>query len=171
MELRALRGRPVIAIDSGERIGDVVDAFIDPQHRRITGLRVRRTGKDLSDVAFEDVQSIGADAVMLPSREVLKVASERDGSALTIEELVRLRVVTELGALRGTVDDAEFDPVTGLLTALIVAPSGLGGLLGRRQRVSIDEVRTIGRDAVVLVAKTEKTEAAGETSALSTEPE
>ncbi len=171
MELRALRGRPVIAIDSGERIGDVADAFIDPQHRRITGLRIRRTGKDLSDVAFGDVQSVGADAVMLPSREVLKVASERDGSTLNIEELVRLRVVTELGELRGTVDDAEFDPVTGLLTALIVAPSGIGGLLGRRQRISIDEVRTIGRDTVVLVADTEKTEAADETSRLSTESE
>ncbi|MDW7982480.1 MAG: PRC-barrel domain-containing protein [Thermomicrobium sp.] len=153
MELRALRGMPVIAVESGERLGEVHDALIDPVDRRIALLRVRRGGRfrgDLSDVSFGHLQSLGRDAVMVPNRATLRPASEAP-SLLRIDELVGLRVVTERGEARGTIDDAEFDPANGTLTALVIAPPGLGGLLGRRQTVTVDRVRTIGRDTVVLV--------------------
>jgi uncharacterized protein YrrD len=152
MELRALRGRPVISVDSGERLGEIADVSLDPQQRRIAALLVRRPSGDLNEVAFTDVHSIGSDAVMVPTREVLRVASEQGQSLLDIDAFLRLRVVTEQGEARGTVDDAEFDPASGSLTAVIVAPAGLAGLLGRRQTVSIEQVRTIGRDTVVLAA-------------------
>ncbi|MCX2727244.1 PRC-barrel domain-containing protein [Thermomicrobium sp. 4228-Ro] len=151
MELRAVRGRPVITVDNGERLGEIQDVFIDPQHRRVAILRIRRTSGDTNDVTFEDVHSIGADAVMLPSREVLRLAGDHSQALLDIDEFVRLRVVTEQGEARGTVDDAAFDPISGALTALVVSPAGIGGLLGRRQSVPIDQVRTIGRDVVVLI--------------------
>jgi len=153
MELRALRGRPVISVDSGERLGEIADVSLDPQQRRIAALQVRRPSGDLNEVAFTDVHSIGSDAVMVPTREVLRVASEQGQSLLDIDAFLRLRVVTEQGEARGTVDDAEFDPASGSLTAVIVAPAGLAaGLLGRRQTVLIEQVRTIGRDTVVLAA-------------------
>ncbi|MFN3335899.1 MAG: PRC-barrel domain-containing protein [Thermomicrobium sp.] len=153
MELRALRGLAVIAVESGERLGEVSDALIDPQERRVAVLRVRRGGRfrgDLSDVSFAELQSIGRDAVMLPHREVLRPASEGERNTLRIDEFVGLRVVTERGEAQGTVDDAEFDPVSGALTVVVIAPPGIGGLLGRRRTVPIEQVRTIGRDAVVL---------------------
>lgn len=153
MELRALRGLAVIAVESGERLGEVSDALIDPQERRVAALRVRRGGRfrgNLSDVSYSELHSIGRDAVMLPHREVLRPASDSERTTLRIDEFVGLRVVTERGAAQGTVDDAEFDPVSGALTTLVIAPSGIGGLLGRRRTVPIEEVRAIGRDAVVL---------------------
>lgn len=153
MELRALRGLAVIAVESGERLGEVSDALIDPQERRVAALRVRRGGRfrgNLSDVSFSELQSIGPDAVMLPHREVLRPASDGESITLRIDEFVGLRVVTERGEAQGTVDDAEFDPVSGALTTVVVAPPGIGGLLGRRRTVPIEQVRTIGRDAVVL---------------------
>ncbi len=153
MELRALRGLAVIAVESGERIGEVSDVLLDPQERQLAVLRVRRGGRfrgDLSDVLFSELQSIGRDAVMLPHREVLRPASDEERATLRLDEFVGLRVVTERGEAQGTVDDAEFDPTSGVLTAVVIAPPGIGGLLGRRRTVPIEQVRTIGRDAVVL---------------------
>jgi len=172
MELRAVRGRPVITVDSGERLGEIQDVYIDPQQRRIALLRIRRTSGDINDVAFEDVHSIGADAVMLPSRDVLRLAGDHSQTFLDIDELVRLRVVTEQGEARGTVDDAEFDPASGALTAFVISPPGIGGLLGRRQSVPIDQVRTIGRDTVVLtVPLAEETRSEEQGPAVSAEPQ
>lgn len=153
MELRGMRGRPVLSVETGERFGEIVDVLIDPETRRIEILRFRRGGLfrgETSDVAFADTQSIGRDAVMVPNPSVLRPASEARAALLRIDELVGLRVVTDHGEARGRIDDAEFDPATGTLTALVIEPTGLGGLLGRRQRLPIDQVRTIGRDVVVI---------------------
>ncbi|MCX7622157.1 MAG: PRC-barrel domain-containing protein [Thermomicrobium sp.] len=155
MELRAVRGRPVIAVDTGERLGAVQDALVDPQQRRVVALRIRRGGRfrgDLADVPFEALHHLGPDAVTIPQHGALRPAGEAEQGHLRIDDLARLRVVTELGEARGRLDDVEFEPSSGLLTALVVVPPGIGGVLGRRQSVPIALVRAIGRDAVVLVA-------------------
>jgi len=144
---------PVIAVESGERFGQVQDILIDPQERRIAIVRVRRGGPfrgDVSDVPFSDLHGIGRDAVMVPSSQVLRPAIATTEHLRRIDDLVGSRVVTERGEAAGTVDDAEIDPQTGM--HLLIAPPSISGLLGRRRTVSIDQVRTIGRDTVVLAA-------------------
>jgi sporulation protein YlmC with PRC-barrel domain len=146
---------PVIAVESGERFGQVQDILIDPQERRIAIVRVRRGGPfrgDVSDVPFSDLHGIGRDAVMVPSSQVLRPATATTEHLRRIDDLVGSRVVTERGEAAGTVDDAEINPQTGAVTHLLIAPPSISGLLGRRRTVSIDQVRTIGRDAVVLAA-------------------
>ena len=156
---------PVIAVESGERFGQVQDVLLDPQERRIAIVRVRRGGAfrgDVSDVPFSDLHSIGPDAVMVPSSQVLRPATATTEHLRRIDDLVGSRVVTERGEAAGTVDDAEIDPQTGAVTHLVIAPPGIVGLLGRRQTVPIDQVRTIGRDTVVLaVPPAEETQEAG----------
>lgn len=155
MELRGLRGMPVLTVDTGERLGEVADVLLDPQERQVKVMRVRRGGMwrgDMGEVSYNAVQSIGRDALMLPSRVVLRPAEGDHGNLFQIDQLIGLRVVSEYGEALGTVEDAELDPTTGRLTALVMVPSGLGGLLGKRRTIAIEQVRTIGRDVVVLVA-------------------
>ncbi len=160
---------PVIAVESGERFGQVQDVLLDPQERRIAIVRVRRGGPfrgDVSDVSFSDIHSIGRDAVMVPSSQVLRPATTTTEHLRRIDDLVGSRVVTERGEAVGTVDDAEIDPQTGAVTHLVIAPLGIAGLLGRRRTVPIDQVCTIGRDAIVLSAPpAEGTEEAGAANA------
>jgi len=65
-----LRGRPIVASDVGEKVGTVSDVLIDEQSGRVAGLVV---GGGLFGgervLPFEEIQTMGRDAVVVRSRE------------------------------------------------------------------------------------------------------
>jgi len=154
VDIQTLKGRAVVAVHDGQRLGHVTDVLLSPGERRVVRLQVR-SGRLLSgrtlQVDMESVTSIGPDAVMVPSRDSVRVETEpapRD--LLSLKDLTSLRVVSDQGRLLGTVCDAVFETPSGRLQSVKIAQAGLSGILGRRRSIPIDCVVSIGRDVMIV---------------------
>ncbi len=154
MDIKALKGLAVVAVQDGQRLGEVSDVLLSPAERRIVRLQVSSGGLfggRTTQVEMGAVSSVGPDAVMIPSRDVVRAeAEETSRELLSLSEFTNLRVVSDQGRLVGTVAGAEVETPSGRLLTVEFAPVGLSGLFGRRQSVPIDRVISIGRDVVVV---------------------
>lgn len=158
MEARALKGRPVVTIDGGERLGEVSEILFNLDKRAIQALSVGSGGGLLGGrgeanvVEFGDVRAIGADAVMVQDREVLRgEESEHHYRQFpTLKDLTSLKVVTETGTHMGNVAGVRVDEEDGTIRDLEVAYGGFAGAFQHHVVVPESRVTTIGRDAVVI---------------------
>jgi len=149
-------GLKVIAVREGEVIEDVDDLIFSPKDHQVKALLVKTKGliSDAKVVLLKDIKSIGRDAVIVESRDVLKKASDvsepvssisRDGEFLT-----KTKIITETGNDLGTVSDIYFDPMGGTVEELEVSGGGLEDFRSGKKRVKITDVITVGRDATIV---------------------
>lgn len=160
MEARALKGRPVVTIEGGERLGEVSDILFNLDKRAIQALSVGGGGLlggrgEASVVEMADVRAIGADAVMVQDREVLRgEESEHHYRQFpNFKDLTSLKVVTETGTHMGNVAGVRVDEEDGAIRDLEVAYGGFAGAFKHHVVVPVSMVTTIGRDAVVIPAR------------------
>lgn len=164
MDSKHVKGLSVISISDGAKVGTIQRVYLDPAGRRIVGFVVGTGGlfgntEGIVDAA--DVNSIGPDALTVdqPSAVRQDVALGQEGQLIDLDDLSKLKVVTEGGTYVGQVDSCEFDPTTFRLTAIVVSP----GFFKSNKTVPINEVVSIGTDVVVVanrVCEPESVEAA-----------
>ena len=104
---KGLRGMPLIAADTGAKLGELRDAIIQPVEGRVMGVIVKTLDGDDLRLRIDDV-IIGQDAVMT-SWESFEYAGERsrgmaDG-VRAVDELIGSNVVTEDGDLLGRISE------------------------------------------------------------------
>lgn len=154
MDIRDLKGLAVVAVQDGQRLGEVSDILLSPGDRRVVRLQISSGGLfsgRTTLVEMDAVSSVGPDAVMIPGRDVVRVESEESSrDLLNLREFTSLRVVSDQGRLVGTVAGAEVETPSGRLATIELAPVGLSGLFGRRHSIPIEQVISIGRDVVVV---------------------
>jgi uncharacterized protein YrrD len=102
-----LRGMPLLAVDTGAKLGEIRDAIIRPAEGRVIGVIVRTLDNGELWLRVDDI-TIGPDAVMT-SWESFEHAGDRfsqlaDG-VRAVDELVGSNVVTENGDLLGRISD------------------------------------------------------------------
>ncbi|MCG3159576.1 MAG: hypothetical protein JMDDDDMK_00570 [Acidobacteria bacterium] len=101
------RGMVLLAADTGEKLGEVRDALIQPTEGRVIGIVVRSQGADDLRLRTNDF-FIGQDAVMT-SRESFEHAGdharEMAGGIRAVDEMVGANVVTEDGRLLGRISE------------------------------------------------------------------
>jgi uncharacterized protein YrrD len=114
-------GRKVVSLSSAETVGRITDYIIDPREKMVAGLVLKKTSGAENTIAWGSVDAFGEDAVMIKDEGVLVVPSGR------LAELTDKRfrehgklVLSSAGVDLGKVDDVEFDPKTGALTALVL---------------------------------------------------
>jgi sporulation protein YlmC with PRC-barrel domain len=102
-----LRGMSLLAVDTGEKLGEIRDVIIQPVEGRVTGLVVRTLDNGELRLRMNDA-TIGPDAVMT-SVESFEYAGDRTremaGGARALDELVGSNVVTEDGDLLGRISE------------------------------------------------------------------
>jgi uncharacterized protein YrrD len=102
-----LRGMSLLAVDTGEKLGEIRDAIIQPTEGRAIGVVVRTLDDDESRLRMADV-IIGADAVMT-SWESFEHAGDRArelaGGVRAVDEMIGSKVVTEAGDLLGRISE------------------------------------------------------------------
>jgi len=156
--VKELIGKPVVAVDTGDRIGTVSDALLEDEAGRgslsIVGLVIG--GGLLAQehvMPFRDVQTIGGDTILARSHAGMVGAREwrESGVRSTRVSLLKGRpVVSTTGQRLGELSDLLIDEQTGTFSALEVAASDLGGLRTRRSLLQpVTDVR-IGPDAVLV---------------------
>ncbi|MFZ5901116.1 MAG: PRC-barrel domain-containing protein [Bacillota bacterium] len=151
---RELVGLPVISLEEGLKLGNVKTLIVNPAGKAVAALVVEEKGffKEQKFIPFAKVHSVGANALT-----VAQSASAAKASSLP--ELVQLwkekttvtgaRVVTESGSVLGWVQDYFVDTVTGTITGLEAAPSGIGGAVKGRSFIPAEVLRTIGKEVIV----------------------
>lgn len=155
MDAKTLKGIAVVAIKDGEKVGAVDKVRFDLERRGLAALTVGTGGLIGGQTYYlpaASIQSVGGDAVMIPDRSVLLTdsAADRFQQYPTLEDLQSLKVVTEGGAVAGSVSTVHFDETDGSLTEIEVEPPGLTGVFRAHLHVPIGQVISIGRDVVVI---------------------
>jgi len=93
--LSELRGRAVISINEGARLGTVKDVAIHPGDRQIEGFLLGTEGQD-AYLPFGNIAKIGPDAIMVNSKDPTRPSSEAD-LLYTVNELSKLEVINTAG--------------------------------------------------------------------------
>ena len=157
MNSKQLKGLAVISIKDGEKLGTINQVFLDPGAKRIVGFAVQQGGGGLLAPAdagapelidVDDVHAIGPDAVTLSDKGAMRGDQTRAqlDRLMELDDLTKLKTVTEGGTALGGVASAEIDDRSFALRELEVST----GLFSSNRHVPIGEVLSIGHDLVVV---------------------
>src|SRR5690349_15432519 len=129
MDANTLKGMPVISMQEGTRLGRVEQALFDLAARQLRAVEVRGDAGTFI-VPFEQIESIGSDAVTVASSQVTQAPNTGSslGTLLGMHELGKLKVVDNAGTLLGSLDAIEFNAASGNVTQLSVHKGGLLGM-------------------------------------------
>jgi uncharacterized protein YrrD len=121
-------GRQVVSTSTAETLGQVEEFILDPQRHVIAALRLKKTSQ-ADTLLWTDITAFGADAVTVAGVEKLATA----GPQLTAlggkdHRVLGKRVLSTAGDELGTINDVEFDPETGTVTALVLVTGDIAGI-------------------------------------------
>lgn len=122
-------GLKVVSTSTAETVGKVHAFVVDPATRSVKALQLKKSG-DGDTLSWGDITGFGTEAVMIADPGRIAPAEE-DVRALTGKEhdVVGKRVLSSGGEELGRVEDVEFDPASGAVTALVL---GAGEVEGSR---------------------------------------
>lgn len=100
-------GRPVISLESANKLGKVSDLLADPLSGHLAGLCVQREDGSQALASILDMHEIGPDAVMVESDTslVLAEASPLNTLPKAKKNLVGVKVITEHGQVMGSISN------------------------------------------------------------------
>lgn len=152
MRIQELLSMPVVAIDSGVRLGVVQGVELDPQLGQLRYLRIDSADRRPDAVIpWTALRSIGRDAVTVESPLALQETIPGEECDRMIAHFGNRPVVTESGTRIGQITSYEFDPVSGAIGNYHVALSGLvNRLIGRDVEFPHAAVRSVGADAMIV---------------------
>lgn len=163
MKYSDLKGKPVVDVATADKLGSVSDLYINLEQQQVVALQVNLTGLFSGDrvVLWKDLQSVGENAVTVPSADVLRDAkSVPQVKALSpAADILGDKIMTESGSDIGTAADMDVDSQTGALTSYVLRGGFLEGLQHREQVIPASWVKTIGKKLIVV-----QDQATGETS-------
>ncbi len=165
MKASDLNGRAIVTLSDAAKVGQVDDVLFDAEYRRVLGLRVKKGLFDKAQaVSRESVTAVGADAVTVPSPDVVNV-EERFAELSGATPLSRARgtkVITEGGELVGTIDELELDDnATSVISYTLSAPLW-DRMRGREPRITAAEVLRLGDGGIMIVSNAVGTSLRGE---------
>ena len=123
-------GKPVIVFDTGRVVDHVNDVIFDHEHNQLIGFLVDEGGwlSSARMIAFDQVQAIGSDAVIIASSDRIRRGEEIPVARQVLDRkqgaLRGLKLMTTDGRDLGTMVDLFFDEETGRLDGYEVS----GGL-------------------------------------------
>jgi uncharacterized protein YrrD len=154
MRLNDVIGKAIISADTGEKVGRVDDVLLDGTRRHLVGVLVTDGLLSTQGVLpFEDLQTVGVDAVIVKTVSTMRDASDwvNDGYPAHRSRSVHGKpVVTADGARIGTLHDLVADERTGDIVALEVATGKHGARLTQFALVHAVGSIQLSNDLVVL---------------------
>ena len=146
-----IKGKAVISITSGARLGRVDDVLFDPASLDVAAFRVSAEGQQ-AVIPFHQVQSVGRDAVMVPGDDVAQwiTTSSAGAGLLSFDDLKHRKVVDDAGTFLGTPRAISVAPQDGRLQQLQVHTGGVLGMGGETTIVAGRDLVSVGADVIVV---------------------
>jgi len=158
MNSKQLKGLAVISIADGEKLGSIDRVLVDPVAAKVVGFSVRQGGGGILSspvetdaeqmVDVDDIHALGKDAITLQDKGSVRgdQTSTRLQSLLDLDQMAKLKVITEGGTYVGEMVSAEINERSYGLTELEVSP----GFFKSNRHVPIAQVVNIGHDLIVV---------------------
>lgn len=146
---------PIISLEEGSQIGSVRTLVVDSVRMEVAGIIVQQRGwfREQKIIPYAKVRNVGSDAITVDKSsnvhktislpEMLKLVKERANPNGT-------KVVAENGTVLGVVDEYYIDEHSGQITGFEISGKFLESLLKGRARLSVEFVRTMGSDVIVV---------------------
>jgi uncharacterized protein YrrD len=154
-------GLPVIALDSSERVGDLIRFVTDQVSGQIVAIAVsRKWYAEPAGVPFADCTAFGQNVILVSSLEALKPLSQMEAVRLHLEASNDARqrtAITENGRLLGTVTDEAFDETSGMVTGYRL---DVFGETGRARSVYVSRDSFVTSSATVAILRDDVLETA-----------
>ena len=126
------KGHKVVASSTAATVGKVAGFVVDPVTRSVVAVQLKKAANG-DFLRWADLVAFGADAVTVADDSAIGDGGP-DVSALAgkAHRVLGKRVLTSGGDELGKVDDVDFDPETGTISALVLGKGGSGEVAGDR---------------------------------------
>jgi uncharacterized protein YrrD len=156
---KGMIGKPVVAYDSGEEFKTIVDLIFDQESNQLLGFLVDEGGwfSNALVLPLTNIQAIGADAVIVASRDTVDSASEfpKMQSILARDNILKgTRIMTLDGRDLGTMVDLYFDDTSGAIEGYEVSGGIFADAYSGRSFVPAPDTLKIGEDIAFVPSET-----------------
>ncbi len=154
MKASDLKGRAVVTLADAAKIGQVDDVLFDAAFRQVLEFRVKQgTFSHSEAVTRANVSAVGADALTVPSPEAINAEDHfaAPAGAATTSQVHGTKVVTEGGALLGTIAELELDDEAQTVLSYLLAAPLLDKLRQRVPSFSAAQVLRLGEGGIMMV--------------------
>lgn len=151
---QSLKGKAIISIANGKKLGEVAEVLFDPHSLRVAslmstsgGLLSRRT----QAVPASDVSVWGIDVILVKSPQLLQMddMSGRDEWAKLSEDLSGRYVVSTDGVRIGQVSDVLIDQ-NGKVTGYSLSQVFVEGPIKQSQVIPVAATSSLGKDVLIV---------------------
>jgi uncharacterized protein YrrD len=150
---RELAGLAVMTLTGGERLGRIHDVIFHSGTGHVTGFTVDPGGLLARHkyLAASAVQSVGADALTVTSKDVLlDTTPATDPAEIASKSLDGRPVLNQTGTAVGKVSDVVVDTAALAIMSLLLTTGILDNALHGRPAVPFSFVQAIGADSVII---------------------
>ncbi len=146
---------PVVSLEEGKEIGRIRGLVVNPQAGEIAALLVQRGGifAEQKVIPYPRVVSVGNNALTVQKASSAEKLTSLPQILNLVKENVQLkgsRVITEGGTALGYVVDFFVDPSTGKITSYEISGKSPESIWKGKALLPAEEVRTIGKDVLVV---------------------
>ncbi len=152
MNAKHVKGLKIMSLKQGKKIDEADKILYDSDTHRIKAITV--AGGDIRLILFEDVKSIGNDALMVESEESIRNLSS---AGEKIERMVKdnvyligTTVMTEDGVELGKIADFTFDAMTGKVEEVEISQGPIKDVQSGRKKVAGNDIVTIGKNTTIV---------------------
>ena len=148
--LSELKGRPIISLNEGEKLGAIKDALVDTANKVVGGFLLQATDGDLA-LPFPQVRAIGPDAVTVETAASSQSPVGEGGLEGTrkFAELAKQQIVDSEGKHLGHLGDITFG-LDGMITDIEIRSGGFLGIKEDKTLYPISVVRSFGTTVVTV---------------------
>jgi uncharacterized protein YrrD len=150
-----IRGRAVVNLDKGEKVGTCDDFYFDPQSHEVYALRVKTGLLSHHILPAAHISSVGQDAITIPNEEALQKRSEdkKIDSLPSAQSELSFKVMSASGTLIGTVGNVLLH-INAPATLQVAGYELAGGLReklgGHHASFAADQIMSYGTDVIVI---------------------
>ncbi|MDP9314227.1 MAG: PRC-barrel domain-containing protein [Chloroflexota bacterium] len=154
-----LVGKPIVAFDTGEEFERVQDLLFDQHSNQLLGFLVDEGGwfSSARVLPLENVQTIGPDAIIVPSKTAIANATQVPAINRVLERnnvLKGTKIMTTDGRDLGTMADLYFDERTGAVEGYEVSGGIFADAYTGRSFVPAPQTLKIGEDVAFVPPET-----------------
>ncbi len=147
MDASTLKGRAVVSLIEGVKLGTVAQPLFDMQLTHLVAFAME-DNDGTTFIRFGLVRSIGADAVTVASHQVVQDGAT--GVLIELDQVLRLKVVDEGGTFVGAIAHVEIDPESGAVTRIATHKGGVLGIGGTTTPIDPTTILGIGPELLTL---------------------
>ncbi len=153
MKGKELKGKTVVSITDGAKLGQVDDVLVDTEGLRVAALHVKGPGAEAL-IPFDKVTSATSDVVTVPNSTAAQPPRAQDDAEhlASLGEVTKLKVIDEAGTFLGVIQSVEVDPQSGAILEMQTQKGTAMGLGRESHTIAASEVTSVGEEVVVVQA-------------------